>query len=955
MESLTRKKIVFDNISITGFENEYVFSQIVDTKNFYETETLNKWLPFIKDSKYIIDVGANLGNHTVFFSKKCSVKKLLAIEPYPDNFSLLQQNVADNRLSAVICVNEAASDKAGYAVFGNTAQDNLGAVSVTVGANKIDGSVKVTTLDSLIQKYKIIPDFVKIDVEGSELSVLRGMSSVLKKHKPKLWLEVTQETVEDVIDILSKSGYLLVDASAFNMFFMHKSNNITPKSVSLLAVKYLKATADSWSYRKWSKNDSIKAKQFEAQLIQTKNLLEKITQAEKDLADKLRAEISKLQENIKGQKAELIKLESDLKTKIEQISDLITEQEKSSLQRIKLEDDLKRIKLSSSKQISELQSELYTTKNEKAKLLGELTDIKARKLYKVMRGWWKTASDGRYYSKKMLYSAGFFLHKKTERNFKLNSALRRINNRLGIIKNYKEALGIVMNDKVKKTSLVNGMKNTGLATTVRPLKKIRVACIVDEFTYNSFKFECDFIEIKPDNWRQVMDATAPDLFFCESAWSGVDSKLRPWKGQIYCSTNFKRENRVVLFEILAYCKEKKIPTVFWNKEDPTYFLDTVHNFTDTATKFDYIFTTAEECVAGYKDMVKHERVYPLMFAAQPRLFNPIEKYDRTDEIIFAGSWYKQHPERSREMEEIFDAIIKSGNKLKIFDRYSADTDPNHVFPDKYKQYIHPALSYEALDQAYKGSKYALNINTVTDSSTMFARRVFELMASNTHVLSNYSKGIVELFGNNITITSKGSFSLRNVEAKRAWCLNEVLKNHTYKNRLCKILDCVGISYKPSDPTISIYYLVSNKTEIQSILKAINPYVDSVQKIYLLLSRNIPDLEVVELYKKYNSATVEVLSEEYIQKYHSGELKCSTDYFIFADAGFNLELIKKAPLHIQYLESEVACYWEPDLSQSYRIYTGPGLVNTVLPVTRMKDAFSAYTASETIEITKYGIN
>ena len=52
-------------------------------------------------------------------------------------------------------------------------------------------------------------------------------------------------------------------------------------------------------------------------------------------------------------------------------------------------------------------------------------------------------------------------------------------------------------------------------------------------------------------------------------------------------------------------------------------------------------------------------------------------------------------------------------------------------------------------EVYKESEFGLNFNTVTDSNTMFARRVFELMASNTVVLSNYSKGVYRLFKDNV--------------------------------------------------------------------------------------------------------------------------------------------------------------------------------------------------------------
>ena len=285
----------------------------------------------------------------------------------------------------------------------------------------------------------------------------------------------------------------------------------------------------------------------------------------------------------------------------------------------------------------------------------------------------------------------------------------------------------------------------------RKVKDIKVAIILDEFSYNSFKDEFTPLILTPSNWKFIFSQHKPDIFFCESAWSGTDSINRPWKGKIYASKNFKKENRTELFEILEYCNNNGIPTVFWNKEDPTHYPDRVHDFVKTAQLFDFVFTTAEECVEQYKKDYTLENVYALPFATNPIVFNPIEEYNsnRTNDIIFAGSWYANHIERSQSMCTLFDNLLNSGYNLKFFNRYYGDTDPNHIIPDKYKKYEKPSIPNKDIGKAYKSSIFGLNFNTVVDSETMFARRVFELMSSNTLVLSNYSKGMDKMFGNNV--------------------------------------------------------------------------------------------------------------------------------------------------------------------------------------------------------------
>ena len=67
-------------------------------------------------------------------------------------------------------------------------------------------------------------------------------------------------------------------------------------------------------------------------------------------------------------------------------------------------------------------------------------------------------------------------------------------------------------------------------------------------------------------------------------------------------------------------------------------------------------------------------------------------------------------------------------------------------PERYKQNVVGHLKPDEMWKAYKGYKYTINMNSVKQSPTMFARRVYESLASGTPVVSNYSKGVVEQFG-----------------------------------------------------------------------------------------------------------------------------------------------------------------------------------------------------------------
>ncbi|MFI3209877.1 MAG: hypothetical protein R3Y64_02295, partial [Peptostreptococcaceae bacterium] len=524
----------------------------------------------------------------------------------------------------------------------------------------------------------------------------------------------------------------------------------------------------------------------------------------------------------------------------------------------------------------------------------ELTQYKSSKLYKVQHRYWKLKGNIRYYIKKYKYIYAYKIYRKVEKYPKATRMLHRINNKFNIIESNRDALQTYIK------SVNNSNNKSSIARNKKRVKELKIACILDEFSYNCFEEECILLNLEPSNWKDIFDKEKPDLFLCESAWSGLDSKLRPWKGQVYSSINFSKENRLALLSILDYCKDNDIPTVFWNKEDPSHYHDKVHNFVDTAIKFDHIFTTAKECVDMYKNEYNHKSVNYLMFATQPNKFNPIEKYDRTEDVIFAGSWYSYHEDRCIEMENIFDNIIKSGKNLKIYNRYHNDPDPNHIFPKKYEKYLLPSLSYEELEKAYKGSKYALNINTVTESDTMFARRIFELMSSNTLVISNYSKGIYRLFGDNVVYTNN-ELEFNNIESKCYENLNDVLNNHTYKHRLQEILNKIDFKYINEIDDITIYYIINNESDIEESINNFNSIKYKDKKCVLILTENIKNEYIQQLISMYKSNLVDMYSIDFCKKY-GNNIKCSSKYFCIGNKNLNTILIENGYLHYSYIDT-----------------------------------------------------
>lgn len=159
-----------------------------------------------------------------------------------------------------------------------------------------------------------------------------------------------------------------------------------------------------------------------------------------------------------------------------------------------------------------------------------------------------------------------------------------------------------------------------------PRRTLRVGIIADPFTLASFRYEWEQVPLTPSGWQRQLDGL--DLVLVESAWAGND---KAWQYHLTGPT----APRPAVIELAAGCRERGIPTVFWNKEDPTHFED----FLDTARLFDHVFTTDAECVPAYRERLGHDRVGVLPFAVPDRVTNPVRasREHQPLDVAFAGT------------------------------------------------------------------------------------------------------------------------------------------------------------------------------------------------------------------------------------------------------------------------------------------------------------------------------
>ncbi len=355
----------------------------------------------------------------------------------------------------------------------------------------------------------------------------------------------------------------------------------------------------------------------------------------------------------------------------------------------------------------------------------------------------------------------------------------------------------------------------GPSMTARRLADIKVAAILDEFTMECFKMEVDLTAITPDDWERQMEEAQPDLLFVESCWFG---NANTWSGLMYGYTSNGPNRMDDLLKVIGYCRKRGIPTVFWAKEDPVHF----SRFGPTAKLFDYVYTTDANMVPEYRKEYGID-AEPLSFFCQPQLHNPVPWIARNDKAAFAGSYYSDKIERCENFHAIMQGLEKAGVDYDIYDRCLKRGVAHLEFPEHFKKHVIGYLEPHEMWKAYKGYRYTVNLNTVKHSPTMFARRVYESLASGTPVISNYSEGVITQFGGIVCASDKQEDivafveRLRNPEeyaAVSAQGVRETLGRHTLADRLEQVCERLGIPVVPHLPLTNAVYTAGTEQEVE---------------------------------------------------------------------------------------------------------------------------------------------
>ena len=206
---------------IEGFSRaDRIYHVIRKTRNFYEIDLL-EYMFGIKaflgpDNSVAIDVGANIGNHAIYF-RTFLVDHVIAFEPNTNVLPILQKNLQQNinHFDVYSYALGKVPGKGNIFVPGD-AENNIGRAKVEIiGENEAGAKVvDIHTLDAVIDDWQQSHghnhhiNLIKIDVEGMELAVLQGATETLSRYKPHVFVEAATESEFSALDNFLKTlGY----------------------------------------------------------------------------------------------------------------------------------------------------------------------------------------------------------------------------------------------------------------------------------------------------------------------------------------------------------------------------------------------------------------------------------------------------------------------------------------------------------------------------------------------------------------------------------------------------------------------------------------------------------------------------------------------------------------------------------------------------------------------------
>ena len=244
--------------------DEYIGKSLREYGEFSEGE-VHLFKQLTKTNDNVIEVGSNIGTHTIPLAKHLSQGGLLyALEPQSQNYKILIKNINQNDLQNIKVFKIAASNKKSEAymnLFDENETNNFGDARIFNKTFTNFEKVSVSTLDELFfhefnEKKKL--SLLKCDAQGQETNIINGSKKIIEKFKPLLYVENDNiEQSKNLIETIKSLHYSLFwhIVPMFNSKnYLNNSKNIFPKKYSLNMLCIHKNTRIALN-EDWKKNE----------------------------------------------------------------------------------------------------------------------------------------------------------------------------------------------------------------------------------------------------------------------------------------------------------------------------------------------------------------------------------------------------------------------------------------------------------------------------------------------------------------------------------------------------------------------------------------------------------------------------------------------------------------------------------------------------------------------------
>lgn len=190
-------------------------------ENNFENYSVDLLLQHCEDGSTFIDIGAHHGYYTLLVATQRKHCNIMAFEPAPSNYQILNDNIRTNNALNVVTFNYAVSDHDEHMDFnlrdfsshGSLYNDHISTVVNTV-------RVEAVSLDNALRTIPVAPIVIKIDAEGHELQVLKGMTALLRKNEGIVILLEFNPLILQKANQRPEELLMFITSLGFNAYFV---------------------------------------------------------------------------------------------------------------------------------------------------------------------------------------------------------------------------------------------------------------------------------------------------------------------------------------------------------------------------------------------------------------------------------------------------------------------------------------------------------------------------------------------------------------------------------------------------------------------------------------------------------------------------------------------------------------------------------------------------------------